>query len=77
MFISKNSICHKKSIIYSNIFLSSPKKVLIKKTFKVTLQYLFNVFIQFNTVSFIKVNFELEIDPKMITFENLEEICKT
>ena len=30
------------------------KKSLLKNTFKVTLQYLFNVFILFNTVSYIK-----------------------
>ena len=41
--------------------------------FKVALQYLFNVFILFNTV----FNFKLKIYPKMCTFKNLEEIQET
>ena len=48
-----------------------------KKTFKVTLQHLLNVFVLFNTVSFIEINLKLKIDPKMFTFKNLEEIWKT
>ena len=42
-----------------------------------TLQYLLNVYILFNTVSYLKLNFKLKIDPKMCTFKNLEEISKT
>ena len=45
---------------------------LLKNTFKVALQYFFNVFILFKTVSY----FKLKIDPKMCTFENQEEIWK-
>ena len=45
--------------------------------FKVALQYLFNVFILFNTVSYLKLNFKLKVDPKMCIFNNLEEIWKT
>ena len=44
---------------------------------KVALQYIFNVFILFKTVSYLKHNFKLKIDPKMCTFKNLEEIWKT
>ena len=50
--------------------------LLLENTFKVTLQYLFNAFILFNTVSYIKLNFKLKIDPKMRTFKNLEETKK-
>ena len=44
---------------------------------KVALKFLFNVFILFNTVSYIKFNFKQKIDPKICTFKNLEEIWKT
>ena len=54
--------------------LSSSKILLVKNTFKVTLQYFFNVFILFNEVSYIEVNLKLKIDPKLCTFKNLEEI---
>ena len=37
----------------NEIFLSSSNFFLLNNTFKVTLQYLFNVFILFNTVSYI------------------------
>ena len=50
---------------------------LLKNTFKVTLQYLFNVFILFNTVSYIEITLKLKIGPTMCTFKNLEEIWKT
>ena len=45
------------------------KITLLKNTFKVALQYLFNVLILFNTV----FNFKLKIDPKMRTFKNPEK----
>ena len=61
----------------NNIILSSSKNFLLKNTFKVTLQHLLNVFVLFNTVSFIEINLKLKIDPKMFTFKNLEEIWKT
>ena len=64
--------CTKNPFIFR--FLSSLKKFIIKNTFKVTLQYLFNVFILFFTVSYLKLNFYLKIDPQMGTFKNLEEI---
>ena len=50
---------------------------LLKNTFKVALEYLFNVFILFKTVSYLKLNLKLKVDPKMCTFKNLEEIFKT
>ena len=53
--------------------MSSPKIFLLKTTFKVTIQYLFNVFSLYNKVSYIKLIFKLKIDPKMCTFKNLEE----
>ena len=34
-------------------------------------------FIQFDTVFNLKINFKLKIDPKMRSFENLEEFLKT
>ena len=54
------------------------KSFFINNTFKVVLEYLFNVFILFNTVFYLKLNFNLKkIDPKMCTFKNLEKILKT
>ena len=44
---------------------------------KVALQYLINVFILLNAVSYIEINLKLKINPKMCTFKNLEEIWKT
>ena len=41
-----------------------------KNTFKVTLQYLFNIVILINRVSYFKFNFKLKIDPKVLTFKN-------
>ena len=49
----------------------------LKNTFKVVLQYLFNVFILCNTVCYLKLNFKRKIDPKMRPFKNREEILKT
>ena len=57
-------------------FLSSSNNFLFENTFKVALQYLFNVFILLNIVSYLKLNFKLEIDPKMCIFKNLEEVFK-
>ena len=57
------------------IFCHNQKKITLKNTFKVALQYLFNVFILSNIV--FKLNFKLKIGPKMFTFKNLEEIWKT
>ena len=56
--------------------MSSSKFFLLKNTFQVTIQYLFNVFILINTASYIKLNFKLKIDPKMCTFRNLEKLEK-
>ena len=60
-----------------NFFFVIIKIFFIKNIFKEALQYLFNAFILFNTVSYFKFNFKLEKDPKMRSFKNLEEICKT
>ena len=57
-------------------FLSSSNFFFIKNIFKVALQYLLNVFILSNTVSYLKLNFKQKIDPKMCTFKNLEEILE-
>ena len=46
--------------------------LLLRNTYKVTLQYLFNVFILFNTVSYFKFNLKLKIDLKCV----LLKICK-
>ena len=50
---------------------------ILKNIFTVALEYLFNVFILFNTASYLKLNFKLKIEPKMYTFKNLEKIWKT
>ena len=50
---------------------------LLNNTYKVTLQYLINVWTLFNTVSYIEIVLKLKIDSKVCTFKNLEEIWKT
>ena len=56
---SKFSIWHKNvSFFFINNFF------LLKNLFKVALQYLFNVFILFNTVSYFKINFKLKYNQK-------------
>ena len=52
------------------------KFFLLLNTFKVALQYYFNVFVLFNTVFYLILKFKLKIDPNMCTFKNLEEIWK-
>ena len=49
--------------------MSSLKIFLLKNTFKVALQYLFNVFILLNIVFNLKLNFKLKIVQKMNTFK--------
>ena len=80
MLSSKNfgliqKICH--------INFVTIKNVLLKNTYKVALQYLFNVVIIFYTVFYLKLYFKVKIEPKMCTFkkpggnfegENLPEI---
>ena len=56
------------------VFVIIKNFIFIKQLIQVALQYLFNVFIIFNTASFLKLNFKLKIDQKMYTFNNLEEI---
>ena len=52
------------------------KKIIIK-TFKVVAsQYLFNIVILVNTVFYLKLNFNLKIDPKTCTFKNMEKISR-
>ena len=53
------------------------KIFFLKNTLKVALKYLSNVFILFNIVLNLKLNFLLKIDLKMGTFKNLEENWKT
>ena len=50
--------------------------IILKYSFKVALQYVFNVFILFNTVSHLKLNSKLKLDPKMCAFKNLENFLK-
>ena len=38
----------------------------IKNTLVVTFQYLFNIFILFNTVFYLELNFKLKIDQKKV-----------
>ena len=61
-----------KKLQYKSFFLTSSEIFLLKNTYKVNLQYLFNVVVLFITVSYIKLNFKLKINPKMCTFKNLE-----
>ena len=57
LFDSKN--------LSSRFFLSSSNFFLLEKLSKVALQYLFNKFILFNTVSHIELNFKLKVYPKL------------
>ena len=52
------------------------KLFLLKNIFKRAFHYLYNVFILFNSVSYLRLNFKLKIDPKMCSFKNLEKILK-
>ena len=54
------------------IFCGHHKTFLLKKSFKVTLQYLINVFIIFNTVSYIKLIFK----KKPILLKTLKKFGK-
>ena len=47
----------------TKIFNKSDNFFFHKNTFKVALQYLFNLFILFNIVFNLKLNFKLKIDP--------------
>ena len=62
-------ICHidKKFCHHQTFFL-------LKNTFEVALQYLLNVYILFDTVTFLK--FKLKLDSKIGTCKNLEETLK-
>ena len=62
---------------FQNNIIFLLKNWLFKNLIEITLQTLFNIFLLFNTVPYIKLNFKLKIDPKMYTFKNLEEIWKT
>ena len=50
---------------------------LLKDTFKVVLQYRFNVVNYLTQFLTLNCFFKLKIDPKTCTFENLEVIQKT
>ena len=53
------------------------KKILSpSNTFKVAFRYFKNIFMSFFTVSYIKLNFKLKLDPRMYTLKILEEILE-
>ena len=58
-------------------FLSSSKFFLLKNALKVTLLYLFNVFILFSIVAYIKLNLKLKVDSKMCTFKTWKKFGKS
>ena len=60
----------------NKIFCHHQNLFLLKNIFKVSLQYFFNVFVLFKTISYLKLDLKLKIDPKMCTFKNLVEIWK-
>ena len=49
---------------------------LLKNIFKVALHNLFYVFILFNTVSYLKLNLKLDIDPKMCILKTCKKFGK-
>ena len=84
MLSSKISNWHKKYITKIEFFVIIKIFFLLKNLFYFILQYLFNVFILFYTVSYIKFNFKQKIDPKLCTYNrvatlpgNLEKPWKT
>ena len=58
------------------VFCHHQKFFLLKTTFKLSFEFLFNVFILINTFSYLKINLKLIIDSKMRTFKNLEKLVK-
>ena len=44
--------------------------------FKIVFYYLFNLYILFNAVSYIKTNFKQKIELKMCSFKNLGKVKK-
>ena len=58
------------------IFVIIKKYFFLKNTFKVALQFLFNVLYHFNLVFNLKLNFKLNIDPKMHTLKTLKKFEK-
>ena len=65
---NKTSIVYKKSILCI-ILIHQKNFSLLKNIFKVSLQFLFYVFILFNTVNNSKFNFKLKLDAKMCIFK--------
>ena len=57
-------------------FLSSSKFFLLKNIFKVALHYLFNIFILFNTISYLRLNFKLKIDLKCELLKTWKKFVK-
>ena len=57
-------------------FLSSSNFFLLKNTFKETLHDLFKIFILFNTVSHIKLNFKLKLTQKCVLLKTLKKLGK-
>ena len=71
MLSSKILVRHQKPVIEMKNFCHRQAFFLLKNTFKVALQYLFNILILLNIVFNHKLNFLLKIDPKKCTFKNL------
>ena len=57
-------------------FVIIKKYFFLKNTFKVALQYLFNVLYHFNLVFNLKLNFKLNIDPKMHTLKTWKKFLR-
>ena len=64
-------------MIKIKMFCHHQNLLLIKNTFKVAFEYLFNVFILFNTVSYLKLSFKLKFYPKMCTLKTWIKFIKT
>ena len=60
-----------------NKFLCHHRKIiLLKNTFKVVLQYLFNIILYFFNIVF-NLKFKFKLDPKLCTLKNLMKFGKT
>ena len=66
----------KKIYHIDKLFCHHLKLFLLKNTFKVALQYLFNVVIEFNTVFYLKLNFKLKIDQRRVLSKTWKKFRK-
>ena len=75
MLNSKTLTWNKKIYHVDKAFLSS-SKIFLLNIFKVASQYLFNVVILFDTVSYLEFNLKLKIDQKILLSKTQRKFFK-